>query len=248
MNDEAMVAEVTDPVSENHARVRRLRKIRDRVSFASACCLSNLEVLRSIRRSRGKSPHNMHTSMLSTAETIINGYVRNSKALQDGIDNTIELISCTLALHNREETAKLDKEMKNLAEQTSRMTIRLKEINENFANDSAIISIITILSAIYVPGSFVASIFGTNFFQYGAEKGHILVTKDIWKFIICWVGLTIVTAGIYFLAYQRSRKGQISAQDRYFGWWKDPEKPEACGSPHNFHSARAPGWLQTTIR
>lgn len=34
--------------------------------------------------------------------------------------------------------------------------MELKAINESSANDSAIISIITILSAIYVPGSFVA--------------------------------------------------------------------------------------------
>lgn len=65
-------------------------------------------------------------------------------------------ISYTLAVHNQEETAKLDKETRHLSEQTSRVTVDLKEINQNFANDSAIISIITILFAIYVPGSFVA--------------------------------------------------------------------------------------------
>lgn len=156
MNDEAMVAKVTDPVSENHALVRRLRKIRDRVSFTSACCLSNLEALRSICKSRGDSTRDMHTSMLPMAETMINGYIQDSKSLQDGIDNTIELISYTLAVHNQEETAKLDKETRNLAEETSRVTVELKSINESSANDSAIISIITILSAIYVPGSFVA--------------------------------------------------------------------------------------------
>lgn len=174
-----MVAKVTDPVSENHALVRRLRKIRDRVSFTSACCLSNLEALRSICKSREDSARDMHTSMLPTAETLINGYIQNSKSLQDGIGNTIELVSLlldqintcrasfslkhnclqisyTLAVHNQEETAKLDKETRNLAEETSRVTVELKSINESSANDSAIISIITILSAIYVPGSFVA--------------------------------------------------------------------------------------------
>lgn len=91
-----MVAKVTDPVSDNHALVRRLRKIRDRVSFTSACCLSNLEALRSIRKSREDPQHDMHTSMLSTAESIINGYIQNSKSLQEGIDNTIELVSLFL--------------------------------------------------------------------------------------------------------------------------------------------------------
>ncbi|KAK7739011.1 hypothetical protein SLS53_005908 [Cytospora paraplurivora] len=224
-NDEAMVAKVTDAVSEGHARVRRLRKLRDRVSFASSCCLSNREVVRSIRKSRKIPTGDVHTSMLSTAETIINGYIRNSRALRDAIDNTIELISCTGALHNQEESAKLDKEMRNLAEQTSRVTVKLKEINQKFANDSAIITIITILSAIYVPGGFVASIFGTNFFQFG-ETRHIVITQDFWKFIICWVGLTAATAVIYLLTFMhiRSRKGQMSARNRESGYWQDSEK------------------------
>ncbi|ROV96678.1 hypothetical protein VSDG_05559 [Cytospora chrysosperma] len=214
-NDEAMVAKVTDSVSENHALVRRLRRIRDRVSFTSACCLSNLEALRSICKSREGPARDMYNSMLPTAETIINGYIQNSKSLQNGIDNTIELISYTLAVHNQEETAKLDKETRNLAEETSRVTMELKTINESSANDSAIISIITTLSAIYVPGSFVASIFGTNFFQFGAETKQIAITGDFWKFIICWVGLTLVTAAICFLSsLMRGRKGRLSARDR----------------------------------
>ncbi|ROW10375.1 hypothetical protein VMCG_02140 [Cytospora schulzeri] len=224
MDDEAMVAKVTDPVSENHARVRRLRKIRDRVSFTSACCLSNLEVLHSIRKSREESPRHMHTNMLSTTEAIINSHIQNSKSLQNGIDNTIELISYTLAVHNQEETAKLDKETRNLAEETSRVTVELKAINESSANDSAIISIITILSAIYVPGSFVASIFGTNFFQFGAGTNHIAITGDFWKFIICWAVLTIMTAAIYFLTYMRCRKGQPFARKRGFGLWNGSNK------------------------
>lgn len=91
-----MVANVTDTVSENHVRVRRLRKIRDRIGFASACCMSNIEVLNSIRKSRETSPRDMHPGSLSTAETVINGYIRNTKALQDAVDNTIELVSLVL--------------------------------------------------------------------------------------------------------------------------------------------------------
>lgn len=65
-SDGAMVAKVTDAVSEGHARVRRLGKLRDRVSFASSCCSSNLEVVRSIRKSRKIPTGDVHTSMLST--------------------------------------------------------------------------------------------------------------------------------------------------------------------------------------
>lgn len=47
-------------------------------------------------------------------------------------------------------------EMRNLAKETSQVTKRLKELTENTVDDSAIVRIITIVSAVYLPGSFVA--------------------------------------------------------------------------------------------
>lgn len=58
-------------------------------------------------------------------------------------------------MHNQEETSKLDNEMKMLAEETSKVTRKLTVITENSANDGEVVRVITIVSAIYLPGSFV---------------------------------------------------------------------------------------------
>lgn len=63
-------------------------------------------------------------------------------------------ISCTLTIHSHEEAAKLVHEIKVLTEETSSVTKKLTQIAENSAHSGEIIRVITIVSAIYLPGSF----------------------------------------------------------------------------------------------
>ncbi|KAJ4393223.1 hypothetical protein N0V93_002431 [Gnomoniopsis smithogilvyi] len=141
-------------------------------------------------------------------KTDLQGYVRSAKLLHDRIDNTVDLISCTLTLHNQEQTGKLDNEMKALAEETSKVTRKLAVITENSANDGEIVRVVTIVSAIYLPGSFATSIFGMSFFQFGAD-GEIAISRDFWKFVVLWVTLTCITGAMFCVAYMRSRYGSV---------------------------------------
>lgn len=63
-------------------------------------------------------------------------------------------ISCTLTIHSHDEAAKLAHEIKVLTEETSSVTKKLTQIAENSAHSGEIIRVITIVSAIYLPGSF----------------------------------------------------------------------------------------------
>ena len=70
------------------------------------------------------------------------------KVLQERITNVIELVGYTLTLHNQLETGKLDKEIRD-------MTRKLQDLSQKSVDDSTIVKLITILSAVYLPGSFV---------------------------------------------------------------------------------------------
>jgi hypothetical protein len=56
-----------------------------------------------------------------------------------------------LAQENRDLTER----MKDLAQETSLVTKKLQELQQNTVDDSAIVKIITLVSAVYLPGSFV---------------------------------------------------------------------------------------------
>lgn len=71
------------------------------------------------------------------------------------ISSTHLQISITLDVHNQDQAATLNREMKLLAHETSEVTKKLAKMTENSAREGGIIRVITIVSAIYLPGSFV---------------------------------------------------------------------------------------------
>lgn len=170
-----MVANTSVNGPKHFEHLRRLRSIRDRIDIASGYCTSNLDVLVSLRLSQKTTVDSM--DMISSGESLVRSHVRSLKLMKDRVDNAIHLvsikvacvhslgastyllthlqISITLEIGNQEQTARLDREMRNLAEETSRVTRKLAVIAENSAKEGQVVRIITIVSAIYLPGSFV---------------------------------------------------------------------------------------------
>lgn len=54
------------------------------------------------------------------------------------------------------ETAKVDKELRDITHELRDMTEKMKNLTEDTVDDSATVRIITYVSAFYLPGSFVA--------------------------------------------------------------------------------------------
>lgn len=206
MSNQAMVAQVKEAGTQSYIWLRRLRSLRDRLDLASGHCMSNLAVIKCIRQSRHTEVEGNDLHTLVSAEGIIESCVKNSQLLKGRIDNTIELISCTLTIHSQEETAKLVQEIKVLTEETSSATKKLTQIAENSAHSGEVIRVITIVSAIYLPGSFATSVFGMNFFDFVEGTRRISVAKDIYIFVALWIGLTALTAASFFWAYMRGRR------------------------------------------
>jgi len=61
------------------------------------------------------------------------------------------------------EIRDMTEQMKNLAQETGVVTKKLQELTQNTVDDSAVVSIITIASAIYLPGSFVGVSFPLSY-------------------------------------------------------------------------------------
>ncbi|KAG8158498.1 hypothetical protein KVR01_011620 [Diaporthe batatas] len=224
MSNQAQVAQVTEAGKQSYIWLRRLRSLRDRVDLASGHCLSNLAVIQSIRQSRQSKTDSNDVHVLLSVEGTIESCVKNSQLLKGRIDNTIELISCTLTIHSQEETAKLVQEIKVLTEETSSVTKKLTQIAENSAHSGEVIRVITIVSAIYLPGSFATSVFGMNFFDFVEGKGRITVARDIYIFVAFWIGLTALTAATFFWAYMRGRKRLKKVENAAFEAMKQPSE------------------------
>ncbi|KXH49772.1 hypothetical protein CSIM01_03909 [Colletotrichum simmondsii] len=193
--------------------VRELRNTNDLALFASACCQGNLEVTGCIL-STGKFSAAEFRSM----ETMLRGYIDSSAVLRQRVDNTVELVSFlfsvrlssasyTLSLHNQQELQLFTREMKTHIKNTGDVTLKLKDLTENTVDDSAIVRIITIISAIYLPGIFVGSLFGSNYFSFNEKTRKIAIARNFWIFVLVWLILTIITVAAYvFYTYIRNKK------------------------------------------
>ncbi|KAI1075591.1 hypothetical protein F5B20DRAFT_594948 [Whalleya microplaca] len=195
LNNSAMVETMEGISQESFLRVQELRNVIDFVMFANASCMSNLDVIDCLEKIPTFDSESQHD--LSSMSSILQGFCDSSKVLQDRVRNSIDLIGYTLTIHNQQE-------LKNLAQETGEVTKKLKDLTENTVDDSAIVRIITIVSAFYLPGSFVASIFGMNFFDFDEARRHITIAGDFWIFVVVWAALTLLTAGMFYLTYLRN--------------------------------------------
>ncbi|EED19604.1 conserved hypothetical protein [Talaromyces stipitatus ATCC 10500] len=82
--------------------------------------------------------------------------------------------------------------------------------------DSTSMKIIAGVTMVYLPATFVCSLFGTNFvaLDTNASEPSFVVSKLWWVYIAFAVPLTAVTI-MGFLVWRRWRRGQVTLEDRY---------------------------------
>ncbi|KAF2705205.1 hypothetical protein K504DRAFT_506155 [Pleomassaria siparia CBS 279.74] len=197
-NDMAMVVkpEQTQPNS-SYLRVQRLRNTNDLVIFSRACCSGNLDLLTRLGGSPLMALSNLDE--IYAHQSKMKGYIESSDVLKGRIQNSIDLVGYTLTLHNQLEAVKVDKELRDL-------TRKLKKLTQDTVDDSATVKVITFLSAIYLPGSFIGTLYGMNFFLFDEESNKLRISPDFWIFLATWLPLTLFTGCIYMLIlYMDSR-------------------------------------------
>jgi Mg2+ and Co2+ transporter CorA len=93
------------------------------------------------------------------------------------------------------------------------MTEKMKNLTQDTVDDSATVRIITYVSAFYLPGSFVASMYGMNFFVFDTTSQNIAIANDFWIFVATWLPLTAITVAVYigtlwFVARRKGKQGR----------------------------------------
>ncbi|KAK3377585.1 hypothetical protein B0H63DRAFT_547088 [Podospora didyma] len=214
-NDRAMTDNVDATKQATFPVVRALRNTNDFVLFASGCCSNNVDILDRLSSCPRFAATRMRERTASQA-LALRGSMASARVLQGSIENAIELVGYTLTLHSQLETGKLDKEIRD-------MTEGLRNLYQKSVNDSSMIRLITVFSAIYLPGSFVGGIFGMNFFVFDIEQRHIVISYDFWIFIVVWLGLSALTALAFLLTWRRKRQNEKAASQA-------PEEEGAAGT------------------
>ncbi|KAG9229025.1 hypothetical protein BJ875DRAFT_388208, partial [Amylocarpus encephaloides] len=80
-------------------------------------------------------------------------------------------------------------------------------LTKDTVDDSATVRVVTLVTLIYLPASFISSLLGMNLFSFqGTDGKGFQVSQQFWIFIVLSVPLTILTVGSWFyISYKRRR-------------------------------------------
>ncbi|KAH8746302.1 hypothetical protein F5882DRAFT_422864 [Hyaloscypha sp. PMI_1271] len=75
------------------------------------------------------------------------------------------------------------------------------------ARDSRHMRSIALLTMVFLPGTFFASVFSMTFFNWGGSNGAAVVSSQIWIYVLFTVCFTLLTVGTwyYFVIWRQSR-------------------------------------------
>ncbi|KAH3938453.1 hypothetical protein HBH53_257690 [Parastagonospora nodorum] len=81
------------------------------------------------------------------------------------------------------------------------------EIAFTTSQDSRIMRSISLVTMVFLPGTFFATVFSMSFFDWNDEDGKASVSKHLWIYVVVTVMFTAITIGIwyFFVLFRRSR-------------------------------------------
>ncbi|KAI0421847.1 hypothetical protein F5X98DRAFT_370475 [Xylaria grammica] len=169
-----MIAEIDQEMRVGYEKLNALYILINQLFQIPTLTSHSLDVLDSLlshslvdQRSNPPTTHQLDNCRRQTA-----AYSRTAACLHQRAQTTAQLLSDTLSLREQ---------------------IIAKNQAENMASLSKSTYWITIMGLLYLPITLVATIFGTNFFNFDVQRNTVVASTDIWYFFVASGILTLVT-------------------------------------------------------
>ncbi|KAL3431438.1 hypothetical protein BDV09DRAFT_188408 [Aspergillus tetrazonus] len=163
--------------------------------------LRHLEQISSLSHFKGVSREQQGGSMSGQVAhhiTELEGHIESVQVLERKVRGISDLLAVAVTVENQAVTIDINNKMLDLNNKLVKLTN--KSLDEN-----ATVRIVTLVTLIYLPASFVSTLLGMNLFDYGPE-GNLEVSHDFWIFFILAVPLTAFTVGSWYWLVQRRRR------------------------------------------
>ncbi|KAF4312785.1 hypothetical protein GTA08_BOTSDO11761 [Botryosphaeria dothidea] len=129
----------------------------------------------------------------------LGGYGDSAAALLGRTRGIIKLVTDALNLRNQNNAAANQKIAKEINETMLNLTMES-------VDDSYVVRVVTLATLIYLPGSFVASLFGMNFFDFDDGMSSLRIAANSWIYLVVTVPLTLLTALAWWFAANGQKK------------------------------------------
>ncbi|KAF2089023.1 hypothetical protein K490DRAFT_64234 [Saccharata proteae CBS 121410] len=150
---------------------------------------------------------------LKSINVRLDGYIDSSNVLLDRIKGINKMAADALNLSNQTASVASQKSAVKQQELAAKQQETSTEINKNVLKltkdnvaDNAVVRVVTLVTLLYLPASFIASLFGMNFFDFGDETSKIRVASNWWIYLAVTVPLTIMTAIVWWQASRKQKR------------------------------------------
>ncbi|KUJ23542.1 uncharacterized protein LY89DRAFT_185482 [Mollisia scopiformis] len=130
---------------------------------------------------------------LKTYEAHAEGHLATVALLEKKIQETVGLLAVALNLRGQSTALSINRNIFSLTKDT--------------VDDSATVRVVTVVTLIYLPASFVTSLLGMNLFTFQTSPGSgFKVSRQFWVFLLITIPLTFVTVGSWMFVARRRQK------------------------------------------
>ncbi|KAB8228804.1 uncharacterized protein BDW43DRAFT_290008 [Aspergillus alliaceus] len=134
-------------------------------------------------------------SEMAYYRTTLEGYLKSVEVLEGKVKGISDLLAVALNLKGQTVANEINNKM-------------LKLTSETF-DDNATVRVVTLVTLIYLPASFVSTLLGMNLFDFEGPNGEVFrISRQFWIFVVAAVPLTLLTLGSWYYVTQRRLRFQ----------------------------------------
>jgi len=170
------------------------RDLEDRIMPLTSILQASADVLDVLESVQATMPQASEIQALSFASRkgLLTALRTSGIGLQKRIHGALSLLRDTLQLKHQLELAKINRNL-----------LRLQREN---VDDNETVKVITIVTLIYLPASFVATLLGTNLFYFNPKTSSMRIAENFWWYVALFIPLTFVTILAWYLRTTSSRE------------------------------------------
>ncbi|KAL4887501.1 hypothetical protein BJY04DRAFT_212537 [Aspergillus karnatakaensis] len=139
--------------------------------------------------SKGLSTKAQHRKLADEAEYYalsLEGYLRSLEAIRQRVHDHANCLTNALTLNNQ---------------------ARMLQLTDASVEDNTNVFVVTMVTMVYLPSSFVATFLGMNLFDFdSSEEKEFMFSRRFWIFFAAAVPLTCLTLGFWYFLTKRRRR------------------------------------------
>jgi Mg2+ and Co2+ transporter CorA len=117
-----------------------------------------------------------------------------------------------LDIRATESSKQINSEMQKLTAQGINENKLMKKLTKQSAQDTRSMMTIALISAVFLPATFLATLFGSNFFDYSQADDRLTIASNFWVYVVIAVGFSGATVLLWYF-WRRRRMQAIDDDD-----------------------------------